>query len=350
MKIQHLLLPVLLILSACSPPPDLTPLDASGGAIVAKEVSDLPLDPDNAVWREAAVKELTLYPQRSVQPASQQTAVGTVRVQALHNDEELALRLEWADETPAKKRGIGQFADAVALEWPVKYGTGVSLPYIGMGDTSHPVSLWLWRADGNTETLAAEGFGSLTAQSPNNVTAKGVWKDGIWRVVIKRTFAVSGEHSIAFDPDEHGLIPVAIAVWNGEQDQRSGRKQLSAWRVVYLEDGDVDPAYVQQLAGLPTMQGDAGIGKGLMTEKGCVACHAYPDNPAQPAIGPDLRYAGGIHRTEYLIESLVEPSKVVIPGKGFYMVQNGQRISLMPPFQGSEQERDNIIAYLKILR
>jgi complex iron-sulfur molybdoenzyme family reductase subunit gamma len=340
---------LLLIPGACSEPPDLTPLDSSGGAIVAKEVSDLPLDPNNAIWSKAAVKELTLYPQHSVQPASQQAATGTVRVQALHNEEELALRLEWLDNSPAEKRDIGQFTDAVALEWPLKYGLGVSLPYIGMGDTSHPVSLWLWRADGSTETLAAEGFGSLTTQFPNDVTARGVWKDGIWRVVIKRSFAATGEHSLILDPDEQGLIPVAIALWNGEQDQRGGRKQLSAWRVVYLEDGDVDPAYVQQLA-MPTVQGDAGMGKGLMTEKGCIACHAYPDNPAQPTIGPGLRYAGGIHRTDYLLESLVEPSKVVLPGKGFYMVQNGQRISLMPPFQGSEQERADIVAYLKTLQ
>lgn len=352
MIIHYLLLSALLLmLSACAPPSDLAPLDAGGGAIIAKRVSgELPLDPDNQAWHEAAPNEVSVYPQRSVQPASQQTDVGAVRVQALHNGNELALRLEWVDETPAEKRDIGQFADAVALEWPVKYGVGVGLPYVGMGDASQPVALWLWRADGSMETLAAEGFGSLTIQSPDGVTARSAWKDGVWRIVIKRTFAATGEHSLVLDPDEQGMVPLAVAVWNGEQGQRSGRKRLSAWRVLYLEKGKVDPAYVQQLADISATQGNAETGKRLMTEKGCIACHAFPDNPAQPTGGPGLRYAGGMHRSDYLLESIDEPSKVIVPGKGFFTIQGGQRISLMPPFQGSEQERYDLLAYLKMLR
>jgi complex iron-sulfur molybdoenzyme family reductase subunit gamma len=359
---------LLLILGACSEPPDLTPLDSSGGVIVAEKIfmGEVPLDPNDQRWDKIASREVLLYPQRSVFPAvSQQVGVQRVKIQALRNGSELGLRLEWADDTPANKHDIGQFVDAVALEWPVNYGSGVNLPYVGMGDAEHPVALWLWQADdsaetldteetpGTAQTLAAKGFGSLTTQPSDGVTAKGVWNDGVWQVVIKRSLEVdsevAGEHNVLFDPDEQGLIPVAVAIWNGEQGQRGGRKQLSAWRVVYLEDGDVDPAYVQQLA-IPTVQGNAETGKQLMSGKGCIACHAYPDNLAQPTLGPGLRYAGGIHRTDYLLESLVEPSKVVIPGKGFYTVQNGQHVSLMPPFQGTEQERDDIVAYLKTLQ
>jgi hypothetical protein len=40
----------------------------------------------------------------------------------------------------------------------------------------------------------------------------------------------------------------------------------------------------------------------------------------------------------------------VVPGKGFFTVQDGQRVSLMPPWQGSEQERQDLVAYLKTLR
>ena len=39
-----------------------------------------------------------------------------------------------------------------------------------------------------------------------------------------------------------------------------------------------------------------------------------------------------------------------MPGKGFYTVQNGQQTSLMPPFKVSEQERRDVVAYLKTLR
>ncbi|GMQ86889.1 MAG: hypothetical protein BMS9Abin08_0087 [Gammaproteobacteria bacterium] len=350
--IRYLLLPaLLLILSACAPPPDLTPLDAGGGAIVAKKISgELPLDPDDKAWREAVPNEVSVYPQRSVRPASLQTDVLSVRVQALHNGKGLALRLEWKDETAAEKRGIGQFVDAAAVQWPVQYGVDVDLPYVGMGDSSRPVALWFRRANGSTETLAAEGFGTLTVQSPDGVTAESVWKDGSWRVVFKRGFAANGEHSVALAPDVQGLVPLAVAIWNGEEGQRNGLKRLSAWRVLFLEKGKADPAYVQQLADVPAVQGNPETGKRLMTEKGCIACHAFPDNPAQPTLGPGLHYAGGIHSSDYLLESIDEPSKVILPGKGFFTVQDGQRSSLMPPFQGSEQERYDLLAYLKMLR
>ncbi|MCK5480484.1 MAG: c-type cytochrome, partial [Gammaproteobacteria bacterium] len=308
---------LLLILSACAPPPDLSPLDAAGGAIIAKKVSgELPLDPDNKVWREAVPSEVPVYPQRSVAPASSQTDILSVRVQALHNGKELALRLEWKDDSPAEQRDIGQFVDAAAVQWPVQYGPGVRLPYVGMGHSGYPVAVWFWRADGSTETLAAEGFGTLTAQNPDGVTAEGVWKDGFWRVVFKRVFAASGEQRVTLMPETQGLVPVALAIWNGEQEQRNGLKRLSAWRVLYLEKTDADPSYIQQLADKPSMQGDPESGKRLMIDKGCIACHAFPDNPAQPTIGPGLHHAGGILRAAYLLESIVEPSKVVVPGKG----------------------------------
>lgn len=344
---------ILALLSACAP--DLTALDAVGGVIVAKQVSgelplDPPLDPDDARWQETASRTLDLYPQQSVSPASPEADVRRVEVRALHNGKALALRLEWRDTAASDTRDVGRFADAAALQWPLHYGPGQGLPYIGMGQGGQPAAVWFWRADGSTESLAAAGFGTLTAQTPDGMTAQGTWKDGVWRVVFTRAFATGGEDSVAFAPDAQGLVPLALAVWNGEDGERNGLKRLSAWRVLYLEKGKVDPAYVQQLADAAVAPGNPDSGRRLMTEKGCIACHAFPDNPAQPTIGPGLRYAGGIHRADYLLESILEPSKVVVPGKGFFSVQDGQRVSLMPPFQGSEQERQDLVAYLKTLR
>lgn len=341
----------LALLSACGAPPELAALDAGGGAIVAEQISgELPLDPEDARWQKAGPRTLDLYPQQSVSPASPEADVRRVEVRALHNGKALALRLEWRDAAASKTRGVGKFADAAAVQWPLHYGPGQDLPYVGMGQTGQPAAVWFWRADGTAESLAAAGFGTLTAQPPEGMAAQGVWKDDVWRVVFTRAFAAGGADSVAFAPDAQGLAPLALAVWNGEDAQRNGLKRLSAWRVLYLEKGKIDPAYVQQLADAAVASGDPANGRRLMTEKGCIACHAFPDNPAQPTIGPGLRYAGGIHRADYLLQSILEPSKVVVPGKGFFTVQNGQRVSLMPPFQGSEQERRDVVAYLKMLR
>jgi complex iron-sulfur molybdoenzyme family reductase subunit gamma len=218
-----------------------------------------------------------------------------------------------------------------------------------MGHGDAPVALWFWRGDGSVETLAAEGFGTLTRQSPDGVKARGVWKDGKWYVVFTRTLAAAGEHRVSMAPAKLGLVPVAFAVWRGDAAERNGLKRLSAWQVLRFEKGKVDTAYANQLAEIAVI-GDAGRGKRLMSEKGCAGCHRFPGNAAQPAIGPDLTYAGGIHSTAYLLESLIEPSSVVVPGKGYFTEQGGRSVSIMPPLAASDAELHDIMAFLKTLR
>jgi hypothetical protein len=38
------------------------------------------------------------------------------------------------------------------------------------------------------------------------------------------------------------------------------------------------------------------------------------------------------------------------PGRGYFTEQDGRRVSIMPPFEGSEAERDDILAHLRSLR
>ena len=318
-------------------------------AILAKQASaPLPLDPDDAAWQTAPATTVRVYPQNTMRLPGEIAEAGTVTARALYSAEELALRLEWSDASVEKARGVGTFADAASVQWPVQYGPGVRSPYIGMGNPGAPVTLWLWRADGTAETLAAEGFGTLTAQASDGIQVKGAWKDGRWRVVFRRKLAAGGEYCVRVDSAKQGLVPVALAVWNGAQAERNGAKRLSAWQVLRFEKGATDEQYARQLTA--PVAGDAATGRRLMMEKACAACHAYPGNPAQPVLGPSLSYAGGIHSADYLLESIAEPSRVVVPGKGYSMVQDGKKVSLMPPFQGTEQERRDIAAFLQTLR
>jgi DMSO reductase family type II enzyme heme b subunit len=318
-------------------------------AILAKQISGrLPPDPDDALWQTAPATTVRVYPQNTVRLPDKITEAGTVTVRALYSAEEVALRLEWSDAAAENVRGVGKFADAAAVQWPVQFGPGVRLPYVGMGNPGDPVTLWLWRADGTAETLAAEGFGTLTAQTPDGIQAQGAWKDGRWRVVFRRKLAAGGEYCVRVDSAKQGLVPVALAVWNGAASQRDGAKRLSAWQMLRFEKGAADARYAEQL--VASIKGDPTAGQRLMMEKGCAACHAFPGNSAQPAVGPDLSYAGGIHHADYLLESIAEPSRVIVPGKGFSMTQDGKKVSLMPPFQGTEQERRDIVMFLETLR
>lgn len=313
---------------------------------VSRTASEPPLDPASPVWQTLPATAITLYPQVSTPPVTGEKPLAA-KLRAIYGAKTMAIHIEWADAQAAGTRHIGKFADAVALQWPLNHGPGRALPYVGMGHAGAPVAVWLWRGDGLVETLAAEGFGTLTREAPDGVQARGEWKDGAWRVVFKR--ALAGKGGARFNPARQGLAPLAVAVWNGEAAERNGLKRLSAWQVLRFEQGQVNATSAKQLSAAP-VAGDAERGKRLMSEQGCIGCHSFPANPAQPRIGPDLSYAGGIHSATYLRESLADPSKVVVPGKGFYLVQDGKKISLMPPFAGTGAERDDIVAYLMSLR
>ena len=307
------------------------------------------LDPVSLAWLKQAPVAVAIYPQVSVPPAAEPLGASTVNVRAQYSGKIIALHLEWPDAKPARDRTVGKFSDGAAVQWPVRYGPGVALPYIGMGHSGAPVALWFWRADGAVETLAAQGFGTLTTQAADGIKAKGIWKDGKWYVVFTRSLAASGEHHGSLAPTKLGLAPVAFAIWNGDSAERNGLKRLSAWQTLRFERGAASAAYAKQLAA-PAPAGSVENGKRLMAEKGCAGCHAYPGNPVRPSIGPDLTYAGGIHATDYLLESLSDPSRVVVPGKTFSLVQDGKRLSLMPPFAGTDTERRDIVMFLKTLR
>lgn len=323
----------------------------SGSFIVAwrsaGEPSSDPLDP---AWARLSPATVSIYPQVGVAPGSESSGAAVLNVRALYGDKTLALHLEWSDERPTKERAIGAFADGAAIQWPIRYGPDEALPYIGMGHAGAPVALWFWRADDSVETLAAEGFGTLTVQPSDGVKVMGVWKDGVWRAVFARPLEPSpADHRVRLNPAGQGLVPVAFAVWSGEGRERDGLKRLSAWQTLRFEKGKRNRAYAEQLAE-PVITGDAGNGRRLMEENGCAGCHAFPGNPDRPSTGPDLAYAGAIHSARYLAESIREPSRMVVPGKGYATVEDGKRLSLMPPFVGTERELWDMVAYLKTLR
>lgn len=307
---------------------------AAAADIVLKQVAGEPADdPLAPAWLTQAPTSIKVYPQTSVPPAAAPAGAGSVKLRAQRGATTLALHLEWTDRKPAASRGVNEFADAAAVQWPLQHESG--LPHVGMGHRGAPVVLWFWRAHGSVETLAAEGFGTLTAQPADGLQARGVWKNGVWRVVFSR--AKDGPM---------GRLPVAIAVWNGEGAERNGLKRLSAWQMLRL-DGAAEKV---SLPGTAKPAGNAARGKRLMQAKGCAACHNFPGNPARPAIGPDLSNAGGLHAADYLAESMREPSKIVVPGKGYFTEQDGTRLSIMPPFEGSEAERNDLLAFLLSLR
>ena len=234
----------------------------------------LDIGPESPLWDDVAASEVRLVPLNA-----RRNPINRIKFQSLINDEAIAIRVEWDDKTANRSSSRHQdFKDAVAIEFALGdvllHTHGHNEPFFGMGNRGKPVNIWQWRADWQTEIetkkkleyatkgmdmdvmifggevnpveslnpfrdvpveeLNAEGFGTLTPQ-PNtkqNVRGKGVWKDGKWQVVFYRTLKSMNRWDIKFSKEKPALI--AFAVWDGEEQDRNGRKVVSMWQRLNL--------------------------------------------------------------------------------------------------------------------
>lgn len=99
--------------------------------------------------------------------------------------------------------------------------------------------------------------------------------------------------------------------------------------------------------------GDATAGRQAFVALKCYACHAvageqFPLKPGETATaGPELTGMGGMHPPEYLAESLMNPSAVLIEGPGYI---GGDGRSIMPSYPDMTlAQLTNLVAYLRTL-
>ncbi len=202
-----------------------------------------------------------------------------IHVNAVHNGKQVGFLLEW--DAPEPSYGAVkqlEFRDGAAVQFSLN-GT---YPFLGMGDKDNPVNVWHWKSDwqsevdgkrediaeafpamhvdyydrtepifvtaraaGNlfaagqrassVEDLNATGFGTLEAQPADqqNVTGRGEWRDGKWRVLFVRDLATKDAGDRQFKAGD--TIPVSFAVWAGEHGDRDGQKAVSTWFNLKLE-------------------------------------------------------------------------------------------------------------------
>ena len=247
-------------------------------------------DPWSSVWDEANSRQVSLSAQELVPPFGG-GGVGSLTVRALHAESRLFLLLEWADdEVDDAVNSSTLFADAAAVQFPSVEGTN---PPYTMGSTDLPVSIWQWKAlwqkdidegfassvypntavdvypgaddslynpaqhTGNqlalsdhfspVESLVAQGFGTLTPASAQDVAGAGQWRDGVWRALFVRDF--EGADGPGFAAGETTLI--AFAVWDGAQGDRNGQKSITQ----FIELGITDDAAAALPVPRPDVEG-----------------------------------------------------------------------------------------------
>lgn len=248
-------------------------LAPADGNIHVERIAQLPADPMDPRWERIDTFRVPLnplWPEPDPAPA--------VALHAVHDGKRVAILCQWRDPVAngAPVR-IQDFQDAIALQFSMNGGT----PFLGMGDAGNPVNIWQWKsgwqqaldgerpdvdtvyasmhndiyfqtnalyrtaeAAGNmmaspgyrspVEDCNASGFGTLQSQpaSSQNVSGKGLWRDGHWNVVFIRELNSRDSSDVRFAAGKS--TPVAFAVWDGEHRDRNGRKLISNWYQLVL--------------------------------------------------------------------------------------------------------------------
>jgi Ethylbenzene dehydrogenase len=257
--------------------------------VAAVPDSNNPLD---AAWEKVATIDIPIVPQQVSQPTLEKGTVSVLRVQAIRDDSRYAWRLSWDKAKPAENVEVGQFTDAVAIQFPLVDGA----PYT-MGGPGLPVRMLYWKAawqrdvdggykglaalhpnahsdlywfsegkephapDGSTdnpraqqfvvaskannpmadyhrkhpiEELTAHGFGSGTHVQDTISRGRGMWQNNQWYVVIDRPIQAGDPLVERFKsaPDKQ---MIAFAVWDGDNANRGGKKQISNWVKMKLD-------------------------------------------------------------------------------------------------------------------
>ncbi|MBT5013912.1 MAG: c-type cytochrome [Rhodospirillaceae bacterium] len=219
---------------------------------------EVPSDPNDPVWDAAELTSFMLVPQIFEKDRVFTYSNDTITLGAFYNESELALLLEWDDRTKSipgdpnidKVADKNPFEDMVTVQLPVKIPEGTQKPYFINGDTSNPVNLLSWRS-GSVKTqetaFAANATGSENIVQRDaadiGLTTMSSYKDGTWRVVMKRPLTTSDvENDLQLE--EGRFIPIAFANWDGSNSETGSKHTRTSWYWLLLKPADSAKPYI----------------------------------------------------------------------------------------------------------
>lgn len=258
------------------------------GDVNAVRVPAVPIDdPDHQRWDRAPRLRVELGPQDMALPMRLDPTVGVLQVQALHDDDRIAFRLEWDDPDASDLTvRVDDFRDACAV---MLVPGPATMDVRTMGNAATPATLLHWKADwqrdvdegrqgidtvypnrsvdvypplwdvapaevdvdtyqehdagvwlpgvhvGNpisaagratpVEKAIAYGFSTTTTGTTQNVTGRGVRTETGWRVVIVKSLRAVDDGEVELRPG--ATAACAFAVWSGGAQDAGSRKSPS---------------------------------------------------------------------------------------------------------------------------
>lgn len=219
----------------------------------------LPENPEDPAWEQVRFTSLYMVPQLIAKERHFTPSLDSISVKAVYNDIEIALLLEWDDRTrslPDNQKAVEiadgvVYEDAVAVQWPVKLPEEGEKPYFGMGDAALPVNIWQWKSEASSTSpqvvklLNAKGFKNVEERdaSKAGLKAAGIYNKGTWRVVMKRPLT-GGDPEKDIQFSEGRFIPVAFAAWDGSNQEKGSKHEMTTWYWILMQPGTSGTVYV----------------------------------------------------------------------------------------------------------
>lgn len=203
------------------------------------------LMPMASIWQQIPGKGLALAP--SPVAATQHLSafmalkkdhgrVSSVELKLAHNSNMLFAHLRWKnDRANTEIRDLDDFSDGAGIMFPLSPNANA----FTMGDDSHPVNAWLWKADKSEPfDVYARGWGSSQRRPAtlSGLQSKAEYHDGYWNLVFARSLRTSliGKELVNFTPKS--VLGVAVAIWDGGNNERAGQKSFSGnWEPIEIE-------------------------------------------------------------------------------------------------------------------
>lgn len=352
---------------------------------VLGNVSDI--GPTSRAWLSASYEDIVLYPQYTIKVdeniSSEYRSAKKIRVKTITDSKNISFLIKWADSTRNQREGYSSTmqGDGFALQFPTSYKDAKKLPYIDMGSSERSVVVYLKKAsvdefdekiDEHNQSVIDEAFeqykDEIKAKAPSSyqrvfisegsesikemkdddIKMQMLYKNGYWRATLSMSLKSS-----YLDLDA-GAFPVSFVLWDGSKWDINDMKLLSSWIGVRVVGKNGSDKFINTLN--ENAKGDVINGEKIALEH-CAVCHRYGDtNLAPDFMSPNLSSIGGYSTKAYLVESLIDPSAVVVAdhdsnkNKNFtwYFLDNkGKKLSTMPSYDWLDQKSiDDLVAFL----
>jgi DMSO reductase family type II enzyme heme b subunit len=220
------------------------PMQTSQVLVARQHSGAIPSNPYDKAWDAAELIDIPLAGQIIVEPRLFKPAHDVVSVRALYSGSEVALLVEWDDGTHNKGED-GKPADRVAVQIPERLSREEK-PYFLLGDHNHAVEYWRWSAGNELERFTAQGHDRLRPRSAGNLTASATYKDGQYRVILRRPLKAGAPGELDLVPGQ--FVPIAFHLWDGGEGEDGLKMAISSWSYLTLETKPPVTAYLWPLA------------------------------------------------------------------------------------------------------